>query len=375
MKAFKRTLSFLFAVLMIFLHYFCVWAEEADTPEEEIPTEPVITMSIYSPTEMFTVGKKLALSVNTDEKVSWSSSDETIATVDEYGVVTGIGVGQVKIFAKSLESEQSADITLFVANKQRFWRDLLSERQILSYMYEYNGDYYYTNDKDCWQKHFGFNFVYDALASLYYLEYDFVRVFFTYEGLDWMIQMWKGQYGFVFYGSEVGVYTKDEGADYATKFSHYNTASEENYLDMETTLYRRNKDASYSHVFSREYGKYWWCTGFVPGHLRDTTPCDELRNVTHITLKSEEMAKLFTDGLLDCGFTEVDNQDKLIDDSFFVDGKDVYLQWQNVSEAANHTMVQASFWSFVGFNGFILASLMGISLLVFSALGALFFFI
>ena len=241
-------------------------------------------------------------------------------------------------------------------------------------MYEYKGDYYYTNDKDCWQRPFGFNFVYDSLASLYYLEYDFVRVFFTYEGLDWMIQMWKGQYGFVFYGSEVGVYTKKEGSDYANKYSHYAAASDSNMLFMESSLYHQDRDGNYHHEFTRNYDKYWWCTGFVPGHLRDTTPCDELRTATRITLKTEEMARLFADGLKECGFKEVDERHMIIDDSFMIDGCDVYLQWQNISEAANHTVVQASFWSFVYLNGFIMVSLMGIGLLAFSALGALLFF-
>ena len=189
-----------------------------------------------------------------------------------------------------------------------------------------------------------------------------------------MIQMWKGQYGFVFYGSEVGVYTKKEGSDYANKYSHYAAASDSNMLFMESSLYHQDRDGNYHHEFTRNYDKYWWCTGFVPGHLRDTTPCDELRTATRITLKTEEMARLFADGLKECGFKEVDERHMIIDDSFMIDGCDVYLQWQNISEAANHTVVQASFWSFVYLNGFIMVSLMGIGLLAFSALGALLFF-
>lgn len=374
MKATKRTLAFIIALIILSLDCLCVYATEPTTEEEPV-TEPVIELVISSPAETLQIKETLALTVNTDESVTWSSSDTSVATVDQNGVVTGIAVGEVKIFAKSKESDRSDDITLFVTNKKRFWRDLLSERQILSYMYEYKGDYYYTNDKDCWQKPFGFNFVYDSLASLFYLEYDFVRVFFTYEGQDWMIQMWKGQYGFVFYGSEVGVYTKPEGSESATKYSHFNAASEDNYLGMESSLYRVDTDGNYNHEYTRNYDKYWWCTGFVPGHLRDTTPCDELRTVTHITMKDAEMTKLFTEGLVDCGFKKVSGEKNLVDDSFYVDGNDVYLQWQNISEAANHTLVQASFWSWVGLNGFMLAFFTGLSLLAMSTIGALFFFI
>ncbi len=371
MKIAKRSLAFLIALIILSLDCFYVFAE--DVPEE--PSTEVVVMEISSPSETLQIKEKLTLTVNIEETVTWSSSDNSVATVDSNGVVTGVSVGEVKIFAKSDDSEKSDDITLFVTNKKRFWRDLLSKHQILSYMYEYKGDYYYTNDKDCWQKPFGFNFMYDRLASLFYLEYDFVRVFFTYEGLDWMIQLWKGQYGFVFYGNEVGVYTKKEGSESATKYSHYAAASEDNYLSMESSLYRLNTDGTYDHEFTREYGKYWWCTGFVPGHLRDTTPCDELRSVTRITMKDAEMTKLFTEGLVDCGFKRVSSEKNLKDDTFYVEGNDVFIQWQNISEAANHTIVQASFWSWVGINGFMLSLFAGISLLALTSIGALFFFI
>ena len=57
-------------------------------------------------------------------------------------------------------------------------------------------------DKKAWQYNFGFGKIYDFVSPYLLLEYDYVRVFFEYEGKDWMIQMWKGNY-FISNGGEV----------------------------------------------------------------------------------------------------------------------------------------------------------------------------
>ena len=44
-----------------------------------------------------------------------------------------------------------------------------------------NLDVYYTDDKKCWQKNFGFARIYDILAPYIALEYDYTRVFYTYD--------------------------------------------------------------------------------------------------------------------------------------------------------------------------------------------------
>ena len=75
-----------------------------------------------------------------------------------------------------------------------------------------DGNFYYTDDKECWQKNFGFNEVYDTFAPVTMMYYDTVRTTFEYGGKEWMIQTWKGQYGVMFVGGEVGVYTRPLGS-------------------------------------------------------------------------------------------------------------------------------------------------------------------
>lgn len=351
MKKSKRIFSLLLVILLIGLQGIFVFAE-GEEPSDSGTPKPVL--AIIAPSGRVTIGKTLSLSVNTEDPVKWSSSDTSVATVDKNGTVSGVKVGPVTITAETADSTENASVTIYVVRRNMPWRTLLEKHNILSYQYNFEGDYYYTNDKKAWQKNFGFNFAYDMVAPILLFEYDYVRVFFTYGGYDWMIQMWKGQYGMVFYGSEVGVYLRPTGGKEATKYSHYNCAGPDNYLKIGSTLYHQDTDGRFKVEYERPYEEHWWCTGFVPGHLRDTTPCDELRTVTHITLKDAEMAKLFTDGLKECGFGVAYGKDRLRNDTFFMDGKDVYLQWQNISEAANSHMVQAGFWSAVGINGFFL---------------------
>ena len=47
--------------------------------------------------------------------------------------------------------------------------------KIASYKYDPEGNYYYTDDKACWQSNFGFNEAYDRLAVVGVIYYDTVR--------------------------------------------------------------------------------------------------------------------------------------------------------------------------------------------------------
>ena len=89
-------------------------------------------------------------------------------------------------------------------------KDLIDENgvQVAGYRYSNDGDgYYYTDDKDCWQMNAGYNEVYDNMAPMTAMFIDQVRLRFNYGGKDWMIQLWKGQYGWLLVGTEIGLYT------------------------------------------------------------------------------------------------------------------------------------------------------------------------
>ncbi len=204
-------------------------------------------------------------------------------------------------------------------------------QQFLGYRYNAEGDYYYTDDKECWQENAGFNEIYDQMTPLTAMYIDVLRVRFTYGDHDWMIQLWKGQYGYLLVGAEIGVYTTDAGTytGQVGDVNHYNCADKDDWLKMEMTCYwKENNQGSYKKAFHREYTEYWWATGFVKGQLtKYTAPRTELKMKARITFKSEAMADLFVAGLRESGFARALGSNQLADDSFYQKGADVWFLW------------------------------------------------
>lgn len=199
---------------------------------------------------------------------------------------------------------------------------------IASYKYDPNGNYYYTDDKNAWQSNFGFNEGYDSMAPVTMMYYDTVRTKFVYDNKEWLVQLWKGQYGYAFVGGEVGVYTRKTG----TVGSHYNCAKQEDWLKMEMCfMWDEYQTGEYRPVFNRPYTDYWWCTGFVVGFDGGVNR-KQFRLVTHITFKDTEMANAFCEAFEKNGFRRVSSLTRNDVDSFVQVGADVGFVWQNIDQ-------------------------------------------
>lgn len=205
---------------------------------------------------------------------------------------------------KTSTTKQSADSPSDVIKKASVFSD-----GFLGYKYDPDGNVYFTNS-DPWQRNFGFNELYDIGASFIVFYYDTFRCKFNYANKDWMIQFWKGQYGFVFIGAEIGVYNKPE----SRKVEHYDCASDEDALKMSMTCYRKGKE-----IFSRKYMTYWWCTGFVPGKLDKFSDRSELSVKARITLKDYKMLISFCGALKENGFE--------LGKNYTTSGLDVFITW------------------------------------------------
>ena len=282
--------------------------------------------------------------VDVQPEIIWSSSDESVATVDSDGVVKGVSVGEAVIFARAeVDGETlTGEFAINVTKNNSLLKNLLESNQVLSYQYSYVDDFYYTNDKEAWQHDFGFGKIYDFVSPYLLLEYDYIRVFFTYEDKDWMLQMWKGQYGLVFYGGEIGIYNRPHSDDGIDAWTMFNCPEEEDWLKMEMTLWHEDINGNWNREFTRAYDYYWWCTGFKNGHLRQEEPADELRLTGRITFKSAEMAALVADGFAECGLSMSSSKDAMGLDAFFVDGADIHFSWQNVSEAESTMLIKVA---------------------------------
>ncbi|MDD6012476.1 MAG: DUF4474 domain-containing protein [Oscillospiraceae bacterium] len=279
-------------------------------------------------------------------KIYWSSSDESVATVNSNGLVKGKALGDFVITASAKVDGQevSATFPMKAVNKENIVHSYLETNDVLSYQYSYDYNYYYANDKASWQKNFGFARVYDYVAPYVGMEYDYIRVFFNYDERDFLVQLWKGQYG-VLYGGEIGIYNRDEDGLKSDPFTLYPAASRKYWPVMDMSVYHQEKEGDtpqqYKLLFKRPVEEYWWCTGFVPGTLRQYEPADELRIEATLTFRDEQMATLFADGLRDCGFTKCASKSDMGIDAYCRNGKDVSFSWQGISEAENTMIIKA----------------------------------
>ena len=349
MKTTKKSVRFI-ALVLVLIMVASVSPLSAAALNKSVPAEST-GHTLVMQSDHLTVARKKTIQMtatvtNVEEQpvIYWASSDESIATVDHNGVVKGVSVGVVTIAAATVVDGEilSGEFTINVVRQNNFLRNLLEDKQVLSYQYSYVDDYYYTNDKDAWQYNFGFGKIYDFVSPYILLEYDYIRVFFTYENKDWMLQMWKGQYGLVFYGGEVGIYTKEHSDKGIDEWTFFNCPAEEDWINMEMTLWHEDINGNWNREFTREYDKYWWCTGFKNGHLRQEEPADELRLTGRMTFKDAEMTKLVADGLAECGLAKAGSKNAMGVDSIYVDGNDIHFSWQNISEAESTMLIKVS---------------------------------
>lgn len=346
-SALIKATSVFFAILFTLLASpISVFADEADAPSADEVNHALVLSSDSISVGIDKTVKITATVTNVDKQPSivWRSLNMDIATVDSNGNVTGVSQGRATITATAIVNNQkiNGEFVINVIKDSNFLRDLLVEQQVLSYQYSYIDDYYYTNDKDAWQYNFGFGKIYDFVSPYILLEYDYVRVFFLYEDKDWMLQMWKGQYGLIFYGGEIGIYNREHSDDGIHEWTFFNCPAEEDWLGMEMTLWHEEPNGDWTREFTREYDKYWWCTGFKNGHLRQEEPADELRMTGRITFKDEEMTNIVAEGLKSCGFGVSQNKDSIGLDQIYVDGKDIYYCWQNINDAESTMFIKFS---------------------------------
>ena len=193
--------------------------------------------------------------------------------------------------------------------------------------------YLYNNDKDCVQSEFGYNEVYDKGASLIDFHIKTCRIkFYDYDGRDWLVQLWKGQYisgdvGTV--GCEIGLYNRKAGTP--SLIGHYNCATEADWLGMEMTMYwDENRTGNYTPQFTRDYTKYWWPTGFVDGQMKNVKDTQEIFVLARITFKDTLMTDKFVEAMSKLGFQEVSSFSPYTMDTYKRYGCDVIFTWRDI---------------------------------------------
>ncbi len=141
---------------------------------------------------------------------------------------------------------------------------------------------------DAWTRNFGFAVTYDVLANAIGI-YDYVtqRYHFDYDGLEWMIQVWKGTYFYVTNGAEIGIYNRVPGEEIGT---FYNCANDDQMMEMQMKISYGDKV-----LIDTKPQTHWWLTGFrLSGTVYDPA---SLTMEYSIVFPNETMLKAFTDAI------------------------------------------------------------------------------
>lgn len=151
------------------------------------------------------------------------------------------------------------------------------------FAYDAEQDIFYSTKYPI-QRIFGYNTLYDTGASRFGMYFQTKRIRFDYMDKEWMVQIWKGQYG-VTVGGEVGVYYRDKN-----KFvKHFEAVSDD---DLVMMGFRMNKnDKPY---LQRGPEKHWWLTGF---RILDVAVPTQLSMTVFFDWEDVLMANAFEQGL------------------------------------------------------------------------------
>lgn len=283
----QKIVSWVLAVVMAILTLFGIIPDE---PKPEDPTTETTT----SVSEETTTGEDIELPEDPTDDTTVEDTTAEDVTDDTDGTTKGDEITTLPIDDPDVQKEVG----------------------LLGFMYDPVDKVFYSA-KDPWQRYFGYNELYDIMAEFFVMYIDTVRIKFKYDNLDWMIQLWKGQYGLVLMGAEVGVYYKEQDSE----VDHYQCTDNGKRLKVGFTCY------SYDEIlFTRTYQETWWLTAFVPGKLDKFADRSQLSLRVRITLKDAEMTKAFVEGLRKegVGFTE---GNAIKADTYFVTGNNVYLRW------------------------------------------------
>ena len=159
----------------------------------------------------------------------------------------------------------------------------------------------------CWMKDFGFCVEYDMLCYVLPMYcYNTRRFRFDYDGREWMVQIWKGNY-MITNGGEVGIYNRPAGS-FGT---FYNVVDDSERMPMSLQI---SHDGELLVDIPEQ--THWWVNGFKLGR-RLYSP-HTLQMTFTITFPNEEMMNAFTASVSRNFFHDV---------TYETDGLKVTLEW------------------------------------------------
>lgn len=170
-------------------------------------------------------------------------------------------------------------------------RDLNDALMPFGFQYDICQDIFYST-KDAWQRKTGYGKIYDDNAIGMNMVIDCEPIYFTHNGMSYMMELWKGQYG-ILTGSEIGIYVTDEVNEEHPERLFYHTVSDEEMLPFRFILKKGDR------ILLIRDEIHWWLTGFCLGEF--SRPA-ELSMEAAIGFANWRMRDAFYHALLSAGY-------------------------------------------------------------------------
>ena len=184
----------------------------------------------------------------------------------------------------------------------------------------YTAGFEYHPDKDIMcstmnnvQRMGGYCKMYDDTAYIISSIIDSEPIYFRYDGYEWMIELWKGQYG-IETGCEIGIYYREQDkplsiSEKTLMGKLYACVPDAHMLDLSFSLKKGDTE-----LFARDWTKHWWLTGFHWGFLSEP---EQLVMTVGIRFPNREMKMAFIhEGLESIGYSYTETDDCCVEFSF-----------------------------------------------------------
>ena len=154
-----------------------------------------------------------------------------------------------------------------------------------------------SSRNDAWQRKMGYTSLFDRAAVSFGMVFDYLPIYFSYQGRTWLIEFWKGQYG-INIGAEIGVYYADRVLS-PDEFStaHFQAVDDTDMLPMSFCLFHNNC------ALAKVSKRTWWLTAFCIGRFLEPSV---LGMNALLEFPDRDMAHRFYHALLEMGFDQRD---------------------------------------------------------------------
>ena len=162
---------------------------------------------------------------------------------------------------------------------------------------------------NAWMRNFGFCVWYDLACYVspnWMWNYITRRFKFDYDGREWMIQIWKGNY-LITNGGEVGIYNRDR----SKIGTYYDCAADEDMLEMSMSISHGEEE-----LLALPAARHWWINGFKMSKTRYSPASLTMRAV--LVMRDEAMRDAFCKAI---------DRNYHHDVQYTTDGLTVYLTW------------------------------------------------